>query len=42
MFLIKIVRKDKNTINKGQNLATKLIVAFGYNLTKYLFIGGKL
>ena len=26
---------------KEQNLATKLVVALGYNLTQYLFIGGE-
>ena len=28
-------------VQKGQNLATKLIVALGYKLTQYLFIGGE-
>ena len=26
-------------LDEGQSLATKLIVAFGYKITKYLFIG---
>ena len=27
--------------HKGQSLVTKLIVALGYKLTQYLFIGGE-
>ena len=30
-----------NTYKKGQSLIIKLVVASGYNLTQYLFIGGE-
>ena len=32
---------NKEEAKKGQSLATKLIVALGYKLTQYLFIGGE-
>ena len=41
MYALMSKKIDKNKLISGQCLVTKLVVVLDYNLTQYLFSGGK-